>query len=49
MQLQALQIAGPDGAIKYLDDAEVAAGSKTQDYARAWPMWRQNALAKLRP
>ena len=47
MQLQAMQIAGPGGAIAYLDDAEVIAGSKTQDYARAWPMWRQNALSKL--
>ncbi len=48
MQLQALQIAGPGGAITYLDDAEVIAGSKTQDYGRAWPMWRQKALEKLR-
>jgi len=47
MQLQAMSIAGPGGAITYLDDAEVVAGSRTQDYARAWPMWRQNALSKL--
>jgi HCOMODA/2-hydroxy-3-carboxy-muconic semialdehyde decarboxylase len=47
MQLQAMQIAGPGGEITYLDDAEVAAGSKTQDYARAWPMWRQRGLAGL--
>jgi HCOMODA/2-hydroxy-3-carboxy-muconic semialdehyde decarboxylase len=47
MQLQAMQIAGPGGAITYLDEAEVLAGSKTQDYGRAWPMWRANALAKL--
>jgi len=46
MQLQAMQIAGP-GAITYLDDEEVLAGSRTQDYARAWPMWRENALARL--
>ena len=46
MQMQAMQIAGP-GAITYLDDEEVLAGSRTQDYARAWPMWRENALATL--
>ncbi|HLG10956.1 MAG TPA: class II aldolase/adducin family protein [Dehalococcoidia bacterium] len=47
MQLQAMSIAGPGGTITFLDDAEVVAGSRTQDYARAWPMWRQNALSKL--
>jgi ribulose-5-phosphate 4-epimerase/fuculose-1-phosphate aldolase len=47
MQLQALQLAGPGGAIQYLDDAEVAAGSKTQDYGRAWPLWRERGLSKL--
>ena len=49
MQLQAMQIAGPGAAIAYLDDAEVAAGSRTQDYARAWPMWREKALSGLAP
>jgi HCOMODA/2-hydroxy-3-carboxy-muconic semialdehyde decarboxylase len=44
MQLQAMQIAGPGGAITYLDEAESIAGSRTQDYGRAWPMWRRNAL-----
>jgi HCOMODA/2-hydroxy-3-carboxy-muconic semialdehyde decarboxylase len=47
MQLQALQIAGPGGAITYLDEAESIAGAKTQDYGRAWPLWRQRALEKL--
>ena len=47
MQLQAMQIAGPGGAITYLDEAESIAGSKTQDYGRAWPLWRQRALEKL--
>jgi HCOMODA/2-hydroxy-3-carboxy-muconic semialdehyde decarboxylase len=47
MQLQAIQIAGPGGEITYLDDGEVAAGSRTQDYGRAWPMWRQRGLARL--
>jgi ribulose-5-phosphate 4-epimerase/fuculose-1-phosphate aldolase len=48
MQLQAMAIAGPGGAITYLDDAEVVAGARTQDYGRAWPMWRENALSQLR-
>jgi ribulose-5-phosphate 4-epimerase/fuculose-1-phosphate aldolase len=47
MQLQAMTIAGPQGQITYLDEAESIAGSKTQDYARAWPMWRANALSKI--
>jgi ribulose-5-phosphate 4-epimerase/fuculose-1-phosphate aldolase len=47
MQLQAIQLAGPGGSITYLDEAESLAGSKTQDYARAWPMWRRRALAGL--
>ncbi|HEY7465099.1 MAG TPA: class II aldolase/adducin family protein [Dehalococcoidia bacterium] len=47
MQLQAMQIAGPGGAITFLDEAESIAGSKTQDYARAWPLWRQQALEQL--
>lgn len=48
MQAQAMQIAGPGGAITYLDDAEVAASNPVQDYSRAWPMWRERALARLR-
>ena len=47
MQLQALALAGPAG-ITYLDDAEVAASNPVQDYMRAWPMWREKALAGLR-
>jgi ribulose-5-phosphate 4-epimerase/fuculose-1-phosphate aldolase len=47
MQLQAMTIAGPEGGIAYLDDAEVRAASSTQDYSRAWPLWREKALAKL--
>jgi len=48
MQLQAMTLAGSEGRITYLDEAESIAGSKTQDYGRAWPMWRERALAKLR-
>ena len=49
MQLQAMTLVGSEGRITYLDQAESVAGSKTQDYARAWPMWRERALARLRP
>jgi ribulose-5-phosphate 4-epimerase/fuculose-1-phosphate aldolase len=47
MQLQAMTLTGSEGRITYLDEAESIAGSKTQDYGRAWPMWRAHALAKL--
>jgi HCOMODA/2-hydroxy-3-carboxy-muconic semialdehyde decarboxylase len=47
MQLQALTLAGSEGRVVYLDDAESIAGSKTQDYARAWPLWRERALSRL--
>lgn len=48
MQLQAMTLAGSEGRITYLDEAESIAGSKTQDYGRAWPMWRERALRGLR-
>ncbi|HWO72838.1 MAG TPA: class II aldolase/adducin family protein [Dehalococcoidia bacterium] len=48
MQLQALALAGPGGEITYLDDAEIAASVASQDYGRAWPLWRERALARLR-
>lgn len=48
MQLQALMIAGSEGRVTYLDEAESIAGTRTQDYGRAWPLWRERALAKLR-
>jgi hypothetical protein len=34
--------------ITWLDDAEVKASVPVQDYKRAWPMWREKALAKAR-
>ena len=49
MQLQAITIAGPGGKITYLDDQEVRASVPSQDYKRAWPMWRAKALAGLKP
>ena len=48
MQLQAMSIAGNDGKITYLDDAEVKASVPVQDYNRAWPVWRAKALARLK-
>jgi ribulose-5-phosphate 4-epimerase/fuculose-1-phosphate aldolase len=47
MQLQTMTIAGPEGGIAYLDEAEVFAASSMQDYGRAWPMWRERVLSKL--
>src|SRR5947207_1004759 len=49
MQLQAIAIAGAGGQITYLDEQEVHASVPNQDYARAWPMWRAQALARLKP
>jgi ribulose-5-phosphate 4-epimerase/fuculose-1-phosphate aldolase len=48
MQMQALLLAGEKGNITYLDDAEVKASVPAQDYGRAWPMWREKALAKAK-
>ena len=48
MQLQAMMIAGPAGALTFLDRAEVEASVPPQDYNRAWPLWRARAIARLR-
>jgi ribulose-5-phosphate 4-epimerase/fuculose-1-phosphate aldolase len=48
MQLQAIALASPGGPITYFDDAEVEASTPVQDYARAWPLWRDKALKRLR-
>lgn len=48
MQIQAMTLAGPGGHIRYLDVEEVAASVPVQDYYRAWPLWRDKALAELR-
>jgi hypothetical protein len=48
MQLQAMIIAGPRGKITYLDSKEVQASVPGQNYARAWPMWRDRALARIK-
>jgi ribulose-5-phosphate 4-epimerase/fuculose-1-phosphate aldolase len=48
MQMQALLLAGEKGGITYLDEAEVKASVPVQDYNRAWPMWREKALARAK-
>ena len=46
MQAQALLLAGPGGKITYMDEAEVKASNPVQNYNRAWPLWREKALAQ---
>ena len=45
MQMQALLLSP---RINFMDKKEVAASSPVQDYKRAWPMWRDKALAKAK-
>jgi HCOMODA/2-hydroxy-3-carboxy-muconic semialdehyde decarboxylase len=45
MQLQAMLLSNK---ITFLDAAEVKASAPVQDYKRAWPLWREKALAKAR-
>lgn len=45
MQMQALLLSKK---IVYFDAAEVKASAPVQDYKRAWPLWREKALAKAR-
>ena len=48
MQLQAMVLAGREGTITWLDEAEVRACVPRQDYNRAWPLWREKALAQAK-
>jgi HCOMODA/2-hydroxy-3-carboxy-muconic semialdehyde decarboxylase len=48
MQMQSIALAGPGGKLTYLDDAEVRASAPVQDYKRAWPLWREKALARAK-
>ena len=48
MQLQAMLLAGRGGKLAYLDKAEVKASVPHQEYNRAWPLWREKALARIR-
>ena len=45
MQMQALVLSK---TITYLDEAEVRASMPVQNYNRAWPLWRDKALARAR-
>ena len=45
MQMQALLLSSK---ITYLDASEVKASAPVQDYKRAWPLWREKALAKAK-
>jgi HCOMODA/2-hydroxy-3-carboxy-muconic semialdehyde decarboxylase len=45
MQMQAMFLSRK---VTYLDAAEVKASAPVQDYKRAWPLWREKALAKAR-
>ncbi|HEY6820541.1 MAG TPA: class II aldolase/adducin family protein [Burkholderiales bacterium] len=45
LQMQALMLSKN---VTYLDDAEVRASNPVQNYNRAWPMWREKALAQAK-
>lgn len=45
MQMQAMAMSS---RITFLDAAEVKASAPVQDYKRAWPLWREKALAQAR-
>jgi ribulose-5-phosphate 4-epimerase/fuculose-1-phosphate aldolase len=45
MQMQAMMLSRN---ITFLDAAEVKASAPVQDYKRAWPLWRDKALARAR-
>lgn len=45
LQMQAMALSSK---ITYLDKAEVKASVPVQDYKRAWPMWREKALANAK-
>jgi len=45
MQMQSLMLSKK---ITYYDAAEVKASAPVQDYKRAWPLWREKALAQAK-
>jgi HCOMODA/2-hydroxy-3-carboxy-muconic semialdehyde decarboxylase len=45
--MQAMQMAGPGGRIIPLDDAEVAAVQKRQEFSRPWKLYRTRVLKRL--
>jgi len=46
LQMQAMQIAGPGGKITYLTPEEGVAAVESNDFLRAWDLWRKKALGK---
>jgi HCOMODA/2-hydroxy-3-carboxy-muconic semialdehyde decarboxylase len=47
MQFQAEMLAGPNGAITFMDDKEVAANVAWQEYGRFWNLVRNKMLKRL--
>ena len=45
LQMQAMMLSKK---VTYLDAGEVKASAPVQDYKRAWPMWREKALARAK-
>jgi ribulose-5-phosphate 4-epimerase/fuculose-1-phosphate aldolase len=45
--LQAMQMAGPGGRVVTLDDSEVAAVQKRQEFSRPWLLYRTKALNRI--
>ena len=45
LQMQAMALSSK---VTYLDAGEVKASAPVQDYKRAWPMWKEKALAKAK-
>ena len=45
LQMQALLLSKD---VTYLDEGEVRASNPVQNYKRAWPMWREKALAQAK-
>ncbi len=45
MQMQAMALSKK---VTYFDAAEVQASTPLQDYKRAWPLWREKALARAK-
>src|SRR5688572_30513122 len=45
MQMQAMMLSSK---ITFFDAAEVKASAPVQDYKRAWPLWREKALAQAK-
>jgi HCOMODA/2-hydroxy-3-carboxy-muconic semialdehyde decarboxylase len=45
LQMQAMLLSSK---LTFLDEAEVKASVPVQDYKRAWPMWREKALARAK-